>query len=196
MRTTHFTGVRTAALAFTVLGALSFMNAQVGWPAAQKGQKAAVTHLPNRTLQRTNFLTSSTQIAASCAGSGCTAITIALTTPISCPVKQGKTCTLYMHVESQAALTASDSGFFRFLIDGDPPKPGPTDSNGDFFWVSGDPNSDYGVARSYAVVGQVTNGYDNETHYIEMDLGCLDQTGNGCRASLGFTSMSTSVFTP
>ncbi len=196
MRTTHFTGVRTAVLGVTVLGALSLVNAQIGWPVAQKGQKAAVTHLPNRSLQRTNFLTSSTQVVASCSGNGCIATAIAFTTPISCPVKGGKTCTLYMHVESQAALSASDGGLFRFLIDGDPPKPGPTDSDGDFFWVSGDPNSDRGVARSYAVVGQVTNGYDNQTHYVEVDLGCLDETGDGCRASLGFASMSTGVFTP
>jgi hypothetical protein len=183
-----------AVLAVTVLGALSLVNAQIGSPATQKSQQARTT-LANRTLLKTTFQTTSGEVA-SCSGNACQATAIAFTTSVSCPVKGGKTCTLYVHVETQDSVSASDSGFFRFLIDGDPPKPGPTDSQGDFFWVSGDPNSARGVARSYAVVAKVTNGYENETHFVEMDLGCEDGTGDGCRAALGFSSMSIGVFTP
>jgi hypothetical protein len=135
-------------------------------------------------------------IEATCTGSGCQTTAVVFTRPISCPVKAGKTCTLYLHVEGQAYVSAKDNGLFRFLIDGLAPVSGPTDKNGYFSWDAFDANSALSIARSYAVVGKVTNSSDNQLHPIEVDIGCEDETGDGCTAIMGFASMSTGVFTP
>jgi hypothetical protein len=196
VRTIHFISVRTLMLIVTVLGAFCFVNAQIGLPVAQKGPKAAVTNLPNRTLQRTIFQINPAAVDATCSDSGCLATAVAFTRPITCPVTTGKTCTLYLHVESQVAVTANDDGLFRFLIDGRTPSPGPTDKNGYFSWDLQDPNSAVEEARSYAIVATVKNTSNNQSHSIEMDIGCGDLTGDGCVGTLGFASMSISVFTP
>lgn len=196
MRTTHFTGVRTAVMAVTALGALSFVSAQIGLPVAQKGQKAAVTNLPNRTLQRTTFQATLTGAEATCGESACHTTAVVFTRPISCPVKAGKTCTLYLHLEGQTLVTANDEGFFRFLIDGLTPVPGPTGPTGEVGFAGFDPNSSSSRTTSFAVVGKVKNTSDNELHSIEVDFGCGDTNGDGCMAIMGFASLSTSVFTP
>jgi hypothetical protein len=196
MKTKHFTAARTAVLAVTLLGALSFVNAQAGLPVAQKGPKAAVTNLPNRTLQRTTFQANSSGTEATCSGSGCQATAVVFTRPISCPVKTGKTCTLNLNVVGQVSVSTNDDGLFRFLVDGVAPVPGPTDPKGYFSWDSFDPNSTVESARSYAVSAEVKNTSDNQLHSVEVDIACADETGDGCTAVMGFASMSTGVFTP
>ena len=74
--------------------------------------------------------------------------------------------------------------------------PGPTDSDGYFSWNIFDPNSANDNARSYAVSAKVTNTSDNQLHSIEMDIGCEDETGDGCTGIMDYANMSTSVFTP
>jgi hypothetical protein len=82
------------------------------------------------------------------------------------------------------------------LIDGIAPAPGPTDSNGDYSFAGFDPNSTSSSARSFAVVGKVKNTSDNELHSIEVDIGCADTNSDGCMGIMGFSSLSTGVFTP
>jgi hypothetical protein len=155
MRITRFTGVCTAVLAVTGLGAFSFVNAQIGLPVAQKGPKAAITNLPNRTLQRTTFQATSTGAEATCGRSACQTTAVVFTRPISCPVKAGMTCTLYLHVEGQAYVSAKDNRLFRFLIDGHAPVPGPTDNSGYFSWDIFDPNS----------ANDIASGLSQSNHY-------------------------------
>jgi hypothetical protein len=131
-----------------------------------------------------------------CSGAGCQTTAVVFTRPVSCPVKAGKTCTLYLHLEGNAYVSVSDLGLFRFLIDGIAPAPGPTDSNGDYSFAGFDPNSTSSSARSFAVVGKVKNTSDNELHSIEVDIGCADTNSDGCMGIMGFSSLSTGVFTP
>jgi hypothetical protein len=98
---------------------------------------------------------------------------------VVCPQSAGKTCTLYVHVESQDEVTANDNGLFKFLVDGLPPSPGPTDGTGLFRWVLNHPDSGNieFEARSFAVVATETNRIPNQTHSVEVDIACEDITG-------------------
>jgi hypothetical protein len=105
---------------------------------------------------------------------------------------------LYIHLESQDKVTVSDNGLFRFLVDGIAPKPGATDSNGLFRWVLNDPDSgtiDF-EARSYSVVAKVTNTEDSQSHPVEVDIACQDETGDGCSASMGLATLSIAEYKP
>jgi hypothetical protein len=115
---------------------------------------------------------------------------------IMCPQPAGATFTFYVHVETQAGVTANDSGIFQFSVDGVAPRPGPTDIHGFFAWDTADPNSTVMQARSYAVVAHVTNSKDNQAHGIEAEFGCIDLNGDGCSATMGPASMSIGLFTP
>lgn len=196
MRTTPFARLRAAlaALAITVLGTLS-ANAQAGVPAVSGDKSAAVINLPNRTLQRTTFQTVS-GVGTSCSTAGCQITAVVFTRSIACPVAAGQTCTLYLHLEGQTSVSANDNGLYRFLVDGVAPNPGPTDPNGFYSWDGSDPNSAVPNARSYAIAAKVKNSSKNQLHTIEVDIGCEDQTGDGCNGFMGFTSLSTGVYTP
>ena len=109
---------------------------------AQKSN-AATTTLNGRNLKTANFQTQNDQIAAGCVGVVCTSPPIfdpAL--DLVCPVAAGKTCTYYIHLESQVQVSAQDAGLFRLLVDGAAPTPGPTATDGSFTWLDNDPDSD------------------------------------------------------
>lgn len=162
---------------------------------------AATTTLNKRIIARTSFQTQNATVFASCVGAGCSN-SVQIFNPILsviCPVAAEKTCTIYAHLETQVNLTTNDAGQFRFLIDGAPPLPGPTDGTGLFTWLQNDPFS--GVltwdARSYAVVAIVTNQQANQIHTIQVNIGCKDADANGaCAASSGFSSLEANVYTP
>jgi len=197
MRTTYFSVVRPAtlaAVAIIVLGTLS-ANAQTGVPAGSREKSATVINLPNRTLQRTTFQTVA-GVGTSCSTAGCQVTAVAFTRPMACPVAAGQTCTLYLHLEGQALVSANDNGLFRFLVDGVAPNPGPTDPNGFYSWDDANPTSGVPNARSYSVTAKVKNTSKNQLHTIEVDIGCEDSTGDGCSAFLGFANLSTGVYTP
>jgi hypothetical protein len=162
---------------------------------------AQTVTLLNRALRRTAFQTNNLSVSASCAAVGCTT-SVPIFMPIlamQCPVAAGATCTIYAHLETHAKLSFLDSGQFRFLIDGVPPIPGPTDAAGLFIWLSNDPDS--GVvsleSHSYAVVAQVTNAVANQLHTIQVHIGCTDQDASGsCAATSGFANLEANVYTP
>jgi hypothetical protein len=198
MRNIRFAGTlptSLVAVATIVLVAL-FANAQAGVSGARTDKKPTIKNLTNRTLQRTTLQASDSSVSTSCTGSGCISSTAVFARPIACTAPAGKTCTFYLHLESQGSVSASDNGLFKFLVDGLTPVPGPTDSNGFLSWVDGDPNSVLPAARSYAVVAKVRNSGRNQVHSIEVDIGCQDTTGDSCSATMGFASLSTAVYTP
>jgi len=200
MRTRYFARVGSAALAalaVTVFGTV-LASAQSGGPDAGKHKKPTVTALSTRVLQRTALLANSSNVNATCSTSGCSAATAVFVKTAVCPQPAGKTCTLYVHLESQDKVTVNDNGLFKFLVDGLPPNPGATDGTGLFRWDLSDPDS--GLinfeARSYAVVAIVTNSTGGQGHRVEVDIACQDVTGDGCTASMGLASLSIAVYTP
>ena len=135
----------------------------------------------------------------SCTPSFCENLGVILTPSvvhIICPQPAGATCTYHIHLETQASVSANDSGVFQFLVDGVAPTPGPTDFRGFFAWDTADPNSTVMQARSYAVVAQVTNSQANQPHSVEIEFGCVDETGDGCSSTMGLASMSIALYKP
>ncbi len=149
--------------------------------------------------------TRSTQQTQHCATRNCTA-TRAIFNKLKmiCPTAMHGTCTYYIHVQTQAQVSALDAGLFRFLVDGNPPPSGSgiggTDQNGYIRWVNTDPDS--GIiktdARSYAVVAEVTNDtLVNQPHTIEVFIGCTDTDSSGsCSVTSGLSSQTVDVYTP
>ncbi len=191
-------GLRLAAIIAACTLANSTLNAQGGEsPATQT--PAAPANIRNLTLVSTAFRTNAGPVAVSCIPSLCENLGVFLTPSlvhIICPQPAGATCTYYIHLETQASVSANDSGVFEFLVDGIAPTPGPTDYRGFFEWDTADPNSTVMQARSYAVVAQVTNSQDNEPHGIEAQFGCVDLTGDGCSSTMGLASMSIALYKP
>jgi len=112
---------------------------------------------------------------------------------IVCPALASKSCTFYVHVET--ATTASISvGQFKFLVDGVAPTPGPTDPSGFVIFSAG--VNDETEAFSYAVVGKVTNSVDNQSHTIEVDLGCTSGGIITCQVGAGAATLRIDLFQP
>jgi hypothetical protein len=164
----------------------------------RKEKAPSVTILSNRVLQRSAFETNNSNVTTTCSTSGCGTSTAVFLKNVLCPQPAGRTCTLYVHVESQDEVTANDNGLFKFLVDGRPPSPGPTDGTGLFRWVLNDPDSGNieFEARSFAVVATVRNRFPNQTHSVEVDIACEDITGDGCTAAMGLASLNLGIYTP
>jgi hypothetical protein len=191
-------GLHVAAILAACTLASSVLNAQAGELAAAHAP-AAPANIRNLTLVSTAFRTSAGPVTVSCTPSLCENLGVVLTPSvvrIVCPQPAGATCTYYIHLETQASVSANDSGVFQFLVDGVAPAPGPTDFRGFFAWDTADPNSTVMQARSYAVVAQVTNSQANQPHSIEVEFGCVDETGDGCSSTMGVASMSIALYKP
>jgi hypothetical protein len=155
----------------------------------------------NRHMRKSSFYAQPVPIPA-----GCNLVHCRETAPIFyplldmvCPAKAGATCTYYVHLETQVRVSYQDTGLFRFLVDGQTPDPGPTDSNGFFEWLDNDPDSPIRTweARSYAVVATVTNTQANQSHTIDVQIGCQDSDGNGtCSVTSGLSNLEVNVYTP
>jgi hypothetical protein len=200
MRTRYFVRAGSAALAvlaITIFGTV-FVNAQSGAPVGGTNATPTVTVLGNRILQRTAFAANNSNVTTTCGTSGCTTSTAVFNQSVVCPQFAGKSCTLYIHLESQDDVSLNDNGLFKFLVDGLPPDPGATDSNGLFRWVLNDPDSEVinFEARSYAVVARVRNRFQNQTHAVQAHIACQDITGDGCTASMGLATLTVGVYTP
>lgn len=200
MKTRFVARVRLAALVVltvTFVGTL-FVNAQSGGPVAGKGKKPSLSSLSNRILQKTAFQVSTSNVPATCSTSGCLTATPVFSRSLQCPKPAGQTCTFYLHLESTVNITTADNGLFKFLVDGLAATPGPTDSNGFTRWILSDPDSGaiQGEARSFAVVATVRNRSSNQSHPVEVDIACEDETGDGCTATMAFASLEMNVYTP
>jgi len=112
---------------------------------------------------------------------------------IVCPALAGKSCTFYVHVETASTVSIS-VGQFRFLVDGAAPTPGPTDSSGFVTFSAG--VNDETEAFSHAVLGKVTNSVDNQSHTVEVDLGCTSGGIILCQVGAGSATLRIDVFQP
>ena len=184
---------RLNRLAFAALAAL------LSFTAVSKA--GAQVTLLNRTLTNTDFQTQNVAIGASCGVVNCTAVPqpIFPTLNMVCPVAKGKTCTYYIHLESQDHfLSPLDAGLFQFLVDGVPPNPGPT-FGGFFTWDNNDPTSPMAVpqSHSYAVVAKIKNKRANQPHAIQVSVSCTDTDGSGsCTAETLLSNLEVNVYTP
>jgi hypothetical protein len=141
-------------------------------------------------------------ITATCAVMNCTATPMPIFVPtpllVQCPKPAGYFCDLYIHLESQdTTLTRNDTGLFRFWVDNAAATPGPVDALGYFTWDNNDPDSRIAAAfsHSYAVVAHVYNLDNNQFHGVEVDVNCIDASGNGsCTASTGFSSLEVNIY--
>jgi len=157
--------------------------------------------LLNRTLKNTSFQTQDAMVSAACLGNLCTTpVIFSPVMNVTCPANPGKTCTYYIHLESQVQVTPHDTGLFYFLVDKAAPTPGPTSTDGSFAWLTTDPDSnltDHVEIKSDTVAATVKNTSLNQTHAVEVRIGCANTTGSGaCQARSGFASVEVKVFTP
>ena len=200
MKTRYFARLGSAALAVLIITSVGTLlaNAQSGAPVAANRKTPSLTFLGNRVLQKTTFMVSTSTVPAICSTSGCLASTPVFSKSVQCPRPAGQSCTFYLHLESTVNGTALDNELFKFLVNGVAPIPGPTDSNGFARWDLSDPDSGaiQGEARSFAVVAKVRNSSANQSHAIEVDIACEDETGDGCSAAMAFASLNIAVYTP
>jgi len=155
-------------------------------PDAESLQPA--TDITGETLQETEFRTST---AAAVSSGAPVPIFSPGTISVVCPDVAGNTCTFYVLVQAQTGLTPGDSGSYRFLVDGQAPNPGPTESDGFVSWgrIAGFFSS--AALRSYAVVARVTNTSEFQDHSIEVDVACPQGCGS---AATNLASLRIDVF--
>ena len=192
-------GLRLSALIAACALASVPLDAQSTQAAAAAHTRTAPGNIRNVTLVSTTFRTDVGPVTMACSSGLCEILGVFVTPSvlfIACPQPAGATCTYYVHLETQASVSANDTGIFEFLVDGGAPSPGPTDVRGFFAWDTADPNSTVMQARSYAIVAHVTNSKDNQSHSVEAEFGCLDLTGDGCSATMGLANMSIALYMP
>jgi hypothetical protein len=195
----------TAAIAGMMIFAatsLPLVAQSQGHPKLSDGHdsRVTITGLLDRTLKASYFyvLGQDSAVQAECSTDECQATAPVFTPTISCPAAIGKTCTFYIQVSAQVSETPGDFGEYRFLVDGAVPVQFQTDFDGYFNWEQQNPNAGLGVweARSYAVVAKVTNNVADQAHKIEVDIACLDVTGDGCQGAFGFGNLRVDVLAP
>lgn len=180
--------------AITILSALT-MNAQ--------------TIISNETLVATTFVVNTKTSVARCNKPGCSAAAPILSSiPVTCPEALGATCTFHISFVAKVAieLLCSNCGGgsdvldgYQFLIDGQAPTPGPTDSAGNYsfdfdtYTAAGFPTK---MSIPASVVGVVTNS-TSPSHTIDVKLSCVDVLKiRGCGVEALNSTMRVDVFVP
>jgi hypothetical protein len=162
---------------------------------------AAVSHI----LKATAFETA-VNVNANCNVLNCVSPAVPMFAPLNykCAGAIGVTCTFYIHLETDDALSNGDMGIFQFLVGGVPPLPGPTFPGpvlpgGDFIWDNADPASAIAVphSHSYAVTATVTNTIANEVWPIVVNLACQSNADPaGCTATTFLANLEVGAYTP
>jgi hypothetical protein len=164
--------------------------------------------LSNETLATTTFVVNEETAIVNCTQAGCKAEKAILKSiPVNCPAPNGKTCTFHILFDAKVAVglpcggkgclgTSGATNYFRLLIDGSAPNPGPTDEHGLYrFGVNVMSETNYPARQPYAasVLGTVTNG----DHLIDISLRCVDTLKfYGCAAQAFNSTLRVDVFTP
>lgn len=199
IRARKVSAVMAAILLLTTIS-LAQVRGSAQLRARDEAASPTITSLTGRTLKASYFYVLGQDLAvqAECGTDECQATAPVFTPAIACPGEIGKTCTFYIQVSAQVSETPGDFGEYRFLIDGAVPIPFQTDFNGYFNWEQQNPNAGLGIweARSYAVVAKVKNNAVNQKHSIEVDIACLDVTGDGCQGAFGFGNLRVDVLAP
>lgn len=181
-----------------ILATLAIMISAAAVPQAS----AQAVTLMNRNLRNTDFQTQNLVIGTGCAALNCTAPPQPIFPVLNaiCPVLKGKTCTFYIHLESQDQfLSPLDAGLFQFLVDAAPPVPGPTFGPGFFAWDNNDPTSGASApqSHSYAVTARVKNAVDNQIHPIQVSVSCTDTDASGaCNVATWLSNLEVNIYTP
>jgi hypothetical protein len=137
-----------------------------------------------------SFASQSTPVTASCNTTNCTRWTQVANFPtLVCP----STCTLYIHIESEAQLSAGDKGRFRFRVDGQKPDLGPTAADGSVVWLAGDPDAVTRYGTSYSVVARISG---TGLHTVTVDIGCTDTGSGDCAVTSTHSSVEVDTYTP
>lgn len=193
------TGTAILAVLGTTLLATSFAYGQRrGTPPVVPVKPPATIKVGNRALQRTAFQINPDYITATCSEIGCRASKTLFTRTLQCDGASGKTCTFYLHLDSQLGVSNFDTGEMVFLVDGVGPAPGPGGSDGAVSWTEDDPNSGdtYLQVHSFSVVAFVTNQTTNQQHNIQVGIRCDDINSDGCNTDAGFATLQAVVYTP
>lgn len=137
--------------------------------------------LQNRVLKSSTFQVlggHESGVSTGCATQYCSA-SVPLITPTSvvCPAPPGQTCTFAINVQATVGATPYDVGLFNYVGDG-----GYIASNTNPFYpwqlpASVSPNY---VSASFTFVVTIKNTHANQSHPVEIDLGCDDGNGDGC----------------
>jgi hypothetical protein len=151
--------------------------------------------LSGRVLKNTTFQVTTVALQVICSTANCSA-TAGLFGPLSvvCPGAAGATCTYDITVRTQTFITPGDEGFYKFLVDGIAPLPGPTVNSGQYPFDSLD-NSPPFTTSSVATVAKVKNATSNQAHSVLVKVGCIGDS-DGCFAQVGFGSVRIDVFQP
>jgi hypothetical protein len=171
---------------------------------AARGQ----TVLSNETLATTTFVVNKKTATVNCTQAGCEAETpILKSIQVSCPAPNGMTCTFHIMFDAKVAVglpcggqaclgTSGATNYFRFLIDGSAPDPGPTGKQGLYlFGLNVQSETNYPAQQPYAasVLGTVASG----SHLIDISLKCVDTLKfNGCEAEAFNSTLRVDVFMP
>jgi hypothetical protein len=199
-RTLHVVIAGLMILAATSLPLLAQSQGHAQLRGSTTARTVTITSLPDRVPKNSYFyvLAQDLAVQAECSTDECQATAPVFTPEIPCPAAAGKTCTYFIQVSAQVSETPNDFGEYRFLVDGVPPIQFQTDFNGYFNWEQQNPNAGLGIweARSYAVVATVKNDVAGQKHSVEVDIACLDVTGDGCQGAFGFGNLRVDVLAP
>jgi hypothetical protein len=175
--------------------------------AAAKGQIV----ISNEKLAATTFVVNKKTAIANCDQTGCSAEAPVLKSiQVNCPAAKGETCTFHILFDAKVAVglpcggrgclgTSGATNFYRFLVDGSAPTPGPTSENGLYtFGQNVMSETNYPARQPYAtsVIAIVKNG-NSRQHLIDINLRCVDTLKEfGCAAQVFNSTLRVDVFTP
>jgi len=158
---------------------------------------AKTTTLPDRTYNFTVFAVQSGTAVASCSANSCKKSTTMLKTggngfEVFC---DQPTCTVYAHVESDAQVSAGDTGLFTFVVtdlNGQvmPLTPGPANPDGSVAFLAKEPDALTHYGASASVLTTVPAGW----YVVTVNIGCLDAGGGGCSALSFHSTLSVDIY--
>jgi len=167
--------------------------------------------ISNEKLAATTFVVNTKSTTANCSEAGCAAEKpILKSVPITCPAANGGTCTFHILFDAKVAVglpcggqgclgTSGATNYFRFLVDGSVPTPGPTDEAGKYiFGKNVMSETNYPARQPYtaSLVATVMNSNSQE-HLIDIHLGCVDTLKfYGCTAVALNSTLRVDVFVP
>ena len=158
---------------------------------------AKTTALQDRTYHFSVFAVQSGTATAACSANNCKTSTEMLKTggngfEVFC---DQPTCTFYAHVESDAQLSAGDTGLFTFVVTDlndqvVPLTPGPANPDGSVAFLAKEPDATTHYGTSASVLTTVPAGW----YVVTVKIGCLDAGGGGCSALSFHSTLSVDIY--
>lgn len=159
---------------------------------------AKTTTLQDRTYHFSVFAVQSATAVASCSANNCKTSTTMLETggnngdALFC---DQAICTFYAHVESDAQVSAGDTGSFTFVLTDlnnqvMPLTPGPANPDGSVAFLAKEPDAATHYGTSASVLTTVPGGW----YVLTVKIGCLDAGGGGCSATSFHSMLSVDIY--